>query len=50
MLPGIDPRPPTTTIAKALTSGRRPMLGMTVWNGATRMPAAAAMPVIDAPA
>ena len=30
MLPGIDPRPPTTTMAKALTSGSNPMPGITV--------------------
>ena len=43
MLPGIEPRPPTITIAKAFTSGSRPIPGMTDWNGATSTPAAAAI-------
>jgi hypothetical protein len=42
MLPGIEPSPPTTTIANALTIGSSHIVGCTVRKGPARMPAAAA--------
>ena len=44
MLPGMEPSPPTITMAKALTIGSRPIEGCTVRNGETRMLASAAVP------
>ena len=42
MLPGMEPRPPTTTIANAFTIGSNHIVGCTVRNGPARTPAAAA--------
>ena len=42
ILPGIEPRPPTITIAKALTMGSKCMDGCTERNGPANTPASAA--------
>ena len=44
MLPGIEPSPPTMTMANALTIGSSPILGCTVRKGAPAHPPAPAVP------
>ncbi len=42
--PGIEPKPPSTAAAKAFSATARPMLMSISVTGASRMPAAAAVP------